>query len=243
MSKIWGHRGAPAYAPENTLASFRLAREMGADGVECDAQFTKDRQVIILHDSDVYRTCGVHGMLEDMTLEELKRLDASCGMPEYRGEQIPTLQELLDLAKEMGFDVNIELKTNFDDPCGLEEAIRDIVRDSGMEDRVIYSGNNHVSLIHMKKINPTAECNLGYYQRVYRPWDTAKMQGMDGIHPDYRFVTGPEYVKECQDAGVICRVWAPDEEADLKAMMRLGLDVLTNKPDVAAKVRKQLANE
>ena len=243
MLKIWGHRGASAYAPENTLASFRLAREMGADGVECDAQFTKDRQVIIMHDSYNVRTTGLHGLLSEMTLAELKKLDFSCGMEKYRGEKIPTLEELLLMAKEINLDVNIELKTNLDQPCGLEEAICKIVADCGMEDRVIYSGNNHVSLVHMKKINPSAEVNLGFYQPIYRQVDYTKMLGCDGIHPDYRYAYFPGYVEECRAAGLKCRVWAPDEPEDIEAMMRMGLDVLTNKPDVAANVRAALMAE
>ncbi|MBQ8080938.1 MAG: glycerophosphodiester phosphodiesterase [Clostridia bacterium] len=240
MLKIWGHRGASAYAPENTLAAFRLAKEMGADGVECDAQFTKDRQVVILHDSDTLRTAGKSGLLRDLTLQELNRLDFSCGMPAYRGEKIPTLEELLLLAREIELEVNIELKTNLDQPCGLEEAICEIVSRCGMERRVIYSGNNHVSLVHMKKINPEAECNLGFYQPIYRQADYTRMLGCDGIHPDYRYAYIPGYIEECRSAGLKCRVWAPDEPQDIEAMMRMGLDVLTNKPDVAARVRKSL---
>ena len=243
MLKIWGHRGASAYAPENTLASFRLAREMGADGVECDVQFTKDRKVIVMHDSDTFRTTGCRGELRELTLSQLKALDFSCGMEDFRGERIPTLEELLQLAMEVDMDVNIELKTNLDLPCGLEEAVCEIVRSCGMEERVIYSGNNHVSLAHMKKINPKAECNLGFYQPIYRQVDYTKMLGCDGIHPDYRYAFIPGYVKECLSAGLKCRVWAPDEPKDLEAMMLMGLDVITNKPDIAFQVRKRLMEE
>lgn len=237
--KIWGHRGASAYAPENTLAAFHLAHEMGADGVECDVQFTKDRQVVVLHDSSLRRTAGVNELLCNMTLAELKKLDNSCGMEAYRGEQVPTLEELLLLARKEEFEVNIELKTNFDEPCGLEEAVCGIVEDCHMEQSVIYSGNNHVSLVHMKKINPSSECNLGFYQKCYREWDYAKLLGCDGVHPDYRFVT-QEYVNACHQAGIICRVWSPDEPEDITKMLRLGIDVLTNKPDIAAKIRREV---
>lgn len=83
---------------------------------ECDAQFTKDRQVVIMHDSDTFRTTGCHNLLKDRTLKELKQLDFSYGMDAYRGERIPTLEELLQMAKEIDLDVNIELKTNLDQP-------------------------------------------------------------------------------------------------------------------------------
>ncbi len=237
--KIWGHRGASAYAPENTLAAFHLAHQMGADGVECDVQFTRDREVVVLHDSTLRRTAGVDARLCDLTLAQLKALDNSCGMAEYRGERVPTLSELLQLAKNEDFEVNIELKTNFDEPCGLEEAVMAIVSDCGMDERVIYSGNNHISLVHMKQINPKSECNLGFYQKCYREWDYAIMLGCDGVHPDYRFVN-QAYVDACRRAGILCRVWSPDEPEDIRRMMLLGVDVLTNKPDVAAAVRRSL---
>ena len=240
--KIWGHRGASAYAPENTLAAFHLAHVMGADGVECDVQFTKDRHVVVLHDTSLFRTAYVNRLLCDMTLSEVKQLDNSCGMRHYRGEKVPTLGELLELARTDGFDVNIELKTNFDEPCGLEEAVCRIVSEHGMEKHVIYSGNNHISLVHMKKINPTSECNLGFYQKCYREWDYAKMLGCDGIHPDYRFVDRT-YVDACKNAGIICRVWAPDQPEDIRSMLQLGLDILTNKPDIAVEIRRNILNE
>ena len=71
-SLVWAHRGASGYAPENTLEAFKLAVEMGADGVELDVQLTKDNQIVVIHDEWIDRTSNGKGWVKDMTLEELR---------------------------------------------------------------------------------------------------------------------------------------------------------------------------
>ena len=72
-SLVWAHRGASGYAPENTLEAFKLAVEMGADGVELDVQLTKDNQIVVIHDEWIDRTSNGKGWVKDMTLEELRK--------------------------------------------------------------------------------------------------------------------------------------------------------------------------
>lgn len=73
-SKVWAHRGASAYAPENTLEAFRLGAEQGADGVELDVQLSKDGQLVVIHDETIDRVSDGHGYVRDYSLEELKKL-------------------------------------------------------------------------------------------------------------------------------------------------------------------------
>ena len=80
MALIYGHRGASAYAPENTMEAFRMALDMGADGVELDVHLSKDGELVVIHDLLLDRTTNGHGKVCDFTLEELKQLDASNGM-------------------------------------------------------------------------------------------------------------------------------------------------------------------
>src|SRR5512138_390835 len=95
---IFAHRGASAHAPENTLAAFRLALEHGADGIELDAKLTSDGQVVVIHDQTVERTTGDPGMVRDMTLAQLKALDAGSFFDSaFTREPIPTLAEVFDL--------------------------------------------------------------------------------------------------------------------------------------------------
>ena len=113
---VIAHRGASAYAPENTLAAFKLARELNADWFELDCTFTKDGHIIVIHDDDTERTTSVPGEVAKMTLAELKALDAGAWKgPEFAGERLPTLAEALDLAKSLQIGVYVEIKDSAND--------------------------------------------------------------------------------------------------------------------------------
>ncbi len=115
MLKI-GHRGAMGYAPENTLGSFAKALELGVDGIELDVHVCKSGEVVVIHDERVDRTTNGKGQVKEMTLKELKELDAG------KGERIPTLEEVLDFVDRRAF-IDIELKAE-----GIGNSVADIVR-------------------------------------------------------------------------------------------------------------------
>ena len=93
---IYAHRGASAYAPENTMAAFYEAEKRGADGIELDVQMTKDGVLVVLHDEDVARTSNGRGLAREMTLSQLRELDfGSWFGPAWAGEKIPTLWQVL----------------------------------------------------------------------------------------------------------------------------------------------------
>ena len=119
---VIAHRGASAYAPENTLAAFQLASDMKADWFELDCTLTKDGEVIVIHDDTVDRTTPAEGRVADLTLAELKTLDAGTWRdPEFADERLPTLGESLDFAKGK-IGVYIEIKDS-DDDSALREQI------------------------------------------------------------------------------------------------------------------------
>ncbi len=121
---VIGHRGAAAYAPENTLVSFMKAREMGADWFELDVRLSKDGEVVVMHDDTVDRTTNGHGYVRDLTLHELKQLDAGAWKgEEFAGERIPTLAQCLDYAK-FKIGVYIEIKSCDDDTELLAQAVQ-----------------------------------------------------------------------------------------------------------------------
>lgn len=123
--EVIAHRGASAYAPENTLAAFDLARSQGADWFELDCTLSKDGEVIVIHDDTVDRTTDGEGAVRDLTLKELKRFDAgSWKEPKFAGERLPTLAEALDLAKGR-IGVYIEIKDS-DDDTRLQQRILDV---------------------------------------------------------------------------------------------------------------------
>jgi len=121
---VIAHRGASAYAPENTLAAFALAADMKADWFELDCTLTKDGEVIVIHDSDIERTTGHLGRVKDLTLAQLKALDAGSWKDStFAGEGLPTLAEALDLAKERQIGVYVEIKNSDDDNQLMTEII------------------------------------------------------------------------------------------------------------------------
>lgn len=237
-TKIWAHRGASAYAPENTLAAFMLAIEQKADGIELDVHFTKDKVAIITHDDDVFRVTGYHGLVENLTLEEIKKLSFDNKMAAYFGEKAPTLEEVLDLIKPSNLTINIELKTNHRRPEGLEEVCQELVKKAGMDERVLYSSFNHHSLNHIKKISPHMPCGILYSNNMFKEWNYAKTMGWEAVHPHFKSVYSKEYIKECHAAGIQCNAWTVDEPADIQFLLDLGIDaIITNKPDVALALR------
>lgn len=128
MPGIIAHRGASAYAPENTLAAFRLADELEADWFELDCTLTRDGQVLVIHDDKVDRTTTGKGEVRTLSLEEVKRFDAGGWKdPKFAGERLPTLAEALDLAKGR-IGVYIEIKNSADDE-ELMARILDVAKD------------------------------------------------------------------------------------------------------------------
>src|SRR5664279_5072772 len=94
---VFGHRGARAYAPMNTLPSFELALAQGADGIELDVRLTRDSEMIIMHDADIDSTTDRHGAVRDFTLAELQALDAGAWFNEsFKGTRIPTLDQVFE---------------------------------------------------------------------------------------------------------------------------------------------------
>ena len=152
MTKIFAHRGASAYAPENTMEAFELAAKQGADGIELDVHVTKDGEVVVTHDEKIDRVSNGSGFIKDMTLRELKRLSFHNHMESYVGVGIPTLREVLEYVSTTNMDVNIELKTGIYWYPQIEEKTAFIVQETGMHDRVIYSSFNHHSIARLRKL-------------------------------------------------------------------------------------------
>ena len=120
---IFGHRGASAYAPENTLEAFELAAKMGAHGVELDVHICRSGELVVTHDETVERVSEGEGRVADMTLSELKALHFNRTHPEYKDARIPTLQEVFRLLRPTGMRINIELKNSQIDYPELEKRV------------------------------------------------------------------------------------------------------------------------
>ena len=238
MTTIWAHRGASAKAPENTLAAFRLAHEMSADGVELDVQLTSDGQVVVIHDETLDRTTSGRGPVAAHTLREIRTFDASNGREGYLGELIPTLGEVLDLVGPTGMSVNIELKNSVEPYQGLEQAVLGIVAAAGMAERVIYSSFNHISATQLARSSQPSRVGLLFSDVLAEPWDYAQRLDMSALHPHWKYVqVVPETIERCHALGLAINVWTVDSPDMVRRLADLGADaVITNRPDEARTV-------
>ena len=241
MTKIFAHRGASAYAPENTVEAFALAMEQGADGIELDVQMTKDGQVVVIHDETIDRVSDGTGAVRDYTLEELKKFHFSNHMENYENAVIPTLKEVLDLIKSSSMLLNIELKTGIYWYPNLEEKTMELVKEAGMEDRVIYSSFNHYSIKKILELDSHAECAFLYSDVILNVDKYAKNAGVCGLHPAVYHLKMAEFLKEYQDSGLKVRVWTVNKKEDMEKFIKADLEaVITNYPDKALEIRKSL---
>ena len=236
----FGHRGASAYAPENTLAAFNLAFDMGADGVELDVSLTKDRVPVIIHDDRVDRTTDGRGAVRDLTLAEIKRLDAGAKFDaKFRGEKIPTLAEVLSTAGKRGI-VNIELKSGTLSNVGLEVvAIARVIEETGAADRVIVSSFNHFALHRMHALIPRVPLGLLYFNRVPISYPQEALRPLarpTALHPRFVVVT-PQFMRWARGKHYQVNTWTVDEPEEMRRLIALGVDsIMTNKPDVLCHV-------
>ncbi len=235
--QIWAHRGASGYAPENTLEAFALAHEMGADGIELDVQFTKDRQLVVIHDETIDRTSDGTGYVVNHTLEELKALLFNKLHPEYTQATIPTLREVLELVKPTKMIINIELKTGVNFYEGIEEQVLKLVEEMEMQDRIIYSSFNHYSIMRIKQLCPTAKVGFLYCDGIYQPAEYAERYCIDALHPSLNNTQYPQLIEQCQDKGIKLHVWTVNDKNSMMKLCDAGVDaVITNFPDMAYEV-------
>ena len=212
MTKIFAHRGASGYAPENTLPAFAMAEKQGADGIELDVQLTKDGELVVIHDEKIDRTSTGKGFVRDYTLPELRKMSFCNHMELYSGVKIPTLEEVLDLVKPGNMTVNIELKTGIFWYPGIEEKTLQVVKDAKMEERVIYSSFNHYSVQKIRSLDNKAETAYLYSDVILDVEKYAADTGADGLHPAVYHLYMSDFLERYKESGIKVRVWTVNKE-------------------------------
>jgi glycerophosphoryl diester phosphodiesterase len=157
---VLGHRGASKHAPVNTVAAFRLALESGADGIELDANLTRDGDVVVMHDGQIGRTTNGCGRLADLTLAEIQRLDAGSWFgPTFSKEKAPSLAQVFQaLGGRPVYDLEIK---NLDAPGnGLERKVIALVRQFNLEKSVLISSFNPLAVRIFRRELPEAPAML-----------------------------------------------------------------------------------
>jgi glycerophosphoryl diester phosphodiesterase len=231
------HRGASGHAPENTLAAFKKAVTLGATFIETDLQLTRDARLVAIHDETVNRTTNGKGAVHDMTLAELRRLDAGSWFgSEFAGERIPTLEEVLDFAKK--FDVIFYLEIKPGGSFGGEHALIGGLRASGEIARTIVISFDSAILANVRKIEPTLMTGLLYDGQIEKPLDQALEVGARQLAVRGDLVSpGLLTAARAKDLQVVC--WTVNHSAHMRQLIDAGVDgIMSDYPDRLAATAK-----
>jgi glycerophosphoryl diester phosphodiesterase len=209
-----------ALAPENTLSSFQKAIELGVDMIELDLHLSKDNNAIVIHDKGVDRTTDGKGYVNDLTLEEIKKLNIE------ENEKIPVLQEVIDIAKGK-CDFNIEIK----DENALKEAIR-IIKKNEIEDNVIVSSFIQEVLKECKEIDSRIKTAMLFVIPDEEYLELAKKLGVYALHVHCSRLDR-EYIDKANKFNLKIRAWGADDKESVEKMIRLDVDgIITNNPEL-----------
>ena len=239
MSLIYGHRGASGYAPENTLEAFRLSMDMGADGFELDVHMSADGELVVIHDESVDRTTNGIGLVKNLTLAQLKELDASAGMDKYKGAKIPTLSEVFELIRDTHHIVNVEIKTDECFSPEIEEKCLALAKEKGIGDRIIYSSFNHFTLLKLRELKPDVKLGMLFGDILIKPWEYAKSLTVDYVHPMKMNIYVPDFIEEAAANDLGINMWTINDEETMLRCLNCGAGIITNYPDVAIKLRNE----
>lgn len=229
MTAIIAHRGATAEAPENTLAAFRRALEIGTDAVEIDVHLSADGEPVVIHESLLDRTTDGSGLVRGLSLVELRRLDAGRWFDErFAGERIPTLAEALDLLRPVR--VVIEIKNGPIYYPEIAARVVDSIRTVGHPD-VTISSFDHPVLLEVKARAPELDTAVLFFARPLHPVRLAQDVGAGVLQPHWSYVT-PDLIASAHAAGLRVEAWVVDEPPHLAHVVGLGVDgIITNRPD------------
>jgi glycerophosphoryl diester phosphodiesterase len=238
--QVVGHRGASGYAPETTIASYRMAIQMGADYVETDVHRSRDGVLVAIHDADVSRTTNGKGFVAEHTLAELKALDAGSwfntafpekARPDYVGLRVPALQEVMDVIQESNAGLFIEIKDPERYQPDLESALLSLIRSSPMENRTRVLSFSVDSLRKIKELDASVPTVFLVAKSKSNPVQITLKIPANELGILHTQATAA-LVEEAHRSGILISVWTVDQPEDMKRMIALGVDrITTNYPD------------
>ncbi len=232
---IFSHRGYSGSYAENTMLAFEKAYEAGTDGIELDVQMTSDGTVVIFHDETLKRVCNLDKYVKDMHYEDLP-LTAD-GL-----HHIPTLSQYLEWARDKDFTTNIEIKSSVIFYPGMEEKVGYLIRKYRLDEQVLISSFNPLSLLRMRDYAP--HLPLGFLVGEYgmSGFDhLCSTYGFEYFHPDISIVT-PELVESFHHRGIHVNTYTVNNEKEFLKAQKAGVDgIFTNIPETMKAIADQAA--
>jgi len=236
QTKIIAHRGFSDIAPENTLIAFQKAIEIGADFFELDVHQTKDGILVVIHDKTINRTCSNNktGKINNLNFSELHSVRVGLSSKfgkEYNNEKIPTLKEVLELAKGK-IKVCVELKAD-----KIENQVVELLNELDMIDQVIVFAFNDKSLVNIKKLNPEIKTLFLKSYANIKTLDFVKEINANAIGVGYDTKITKEFISYAHKNNIEVFKWTVNKEQEMKELIDLRIDgIITNKPDLALKL-------
>jgi glycerophosphoryl diester phosphodiesterase len=233
--KLIAHRGACGYFPENTMASFRAAMDMGAVSVEFDVQQTKDHKLAILHDTDLKRLAGAKARVGDLSYEELAKHDVgSWFSPRFKGARAPRLEEVLGLLLERKIELHVEVKQAETPYEGIEKRVLGAIRAQPMgKELCIVSSGDHPTLHRLRALDKGLR--LGYlasHTSLEEALPEAHALACESVHISGRVVS-ERWVKGTHSKGMKLLVYTINERKDAEKLRSLGVDgIFSDYPDL-----------
>ncbi len=229
----FGHRGARAYAPMNTLPSFEMVALMGAHGVEFDVRRSKDGVLVILHDATIDGTSNGNGAVDALTFAELHELDFGAWMGEqYAGTQIPTLDEVFELIGQRLL-MNVEIKSEHLSGGGIEAQVGETIARHNLGQRILVSSFNPLTVRRCARVMP--DILRGLLVESETPFERARLLNtlkIQALHPYFPYID-EAYMAQAQARGLAVNTWTVNDPADAMRLRDLGVGaVITDRPDV-----------
>ncbi len=225
MTLIFAHRGSKGTHPENTLAAFKEAIRVKSDGIELDIQFSKEEELVVIHDGDVERTTNGKGLVKELTLSELKELDAGSWFDEkFSNEKIPTFFEVLDLLSNEKYSgiLNIELKTDEYDYLGIEQKTIEMLKKFNLTCQILFSSFNTETMERVIALD-TDRAKAVIMDKSERKINFAKEnKSISAIHPSIKWVKENMTVVKKYPKSI--RPWTVNTQEDMRLCFELNLE-------------------
>jgi glycerophosphoryl diester phosphodiesterase len=233
---LWvvAHRGASGHAPENTMAAFRRAVELGAKFIETDLQLTRDARVVAIHDSTLDRTTNGKGPVQLKSRAEIRALDAGAWFKSgeaahFAGERVPTIEEIVLFAKEQDVIFYLEIKTG--SGWGVEHAVVAALRDFEEAARVVILSFDPATLETVHELNSALMTGFLCEHPSNDLVDRAVRVGARQLAPRGDLITR-SLVDEAHEAGLQVLAWTLNEPWQMRYMISTGVDgIITDYPD------------
>lgn len=241
MIEIFAHRGSSGTHPENTFPAYEEAVSVGADGLELDAQMSKDGYLVVLHDERIDRVTNYKGWVKDYTLAELQSMHVKGShAADYPYARIPALADVLDWAQSHSLQLNIELKTGVVTYPHLEEHVLELIAAYHLQERTILSSFNHYTVQKVKQIAPEVTTALLFMEGLVEPWHYARSLGAAALHCHWPVVS-PHIVNESRKFSVALRPFTINKHKAIYDMIQMGCaGIFTDFPEKAIQIRREI---